>query len=249
MAHQRQDETKQPPPPPSTETTTTLVTTSDMYLSTHLIVPYFITAGGEIKRPEHLIAWWSRIFSFYVPDDKDRIELRSLCRLFRDALRPPPVWTTFPHPNYPTLNSLIDTLNEMYVSLPNIIWEECTAPSGTLVVGTEVRAKFVERWGTSIKDATIQKVNEDETFDVVFGDRRTRKNVPLNEIQIQNVSANDLLYRFHFHMCCTLFSLTRCSSFFAFFFYSLFHIMLILNRRKVSWQKRKRTKKSLSNLF
>ena len=100
--HQPQGETKQPPRPPSTETTTTLTTTSDMYLSTHLIVPYFITAGGEIKRPEHLIAWWSRIFSFlfvYVPDDKERIELRFLCRLFRDALKPPPLYTTFPHPN------------------------------------------------------------------------------------------------------------------------------------------------------
>jgi hypothetical protein len=83
-----------------------------MYISTHLIVPYFINAQGEIKRPEHLIAWWSRIFSFVVPDGKDRIELRSLCRLFRDALKPPPRWTTFPHPNYPTLNSFMDRLNE-----------------------------------------------------------------------------------------------------------------------------------------
>ena len=67
------------------ETTTTPTTTSNASLSTHLIVPYLITASGEIKRPEHLIAWWSRIFSFYVPDEKDRIELRFLCRLFRDA--------------------------------------------------------------------------------------------------------------------------------------------------------------------
>jgi len=112
MAHQRQDETKQPSPSPSNETTTTLTTTSDAYLSTHLIVPYFINAQGEIKRPEHLIAWWSRIFSFYVPDEKDRIPLRSLRRLFRGALKPPPRWTTFPHPNYPTLNELLDQLNE-----------------------------------------------------------------------------------------------------------------------------------------
>ena len=88
MAHQPQEETKQPPSP-STETATTLTTTSNAYLSTHLIAPYFITVGREIKRPEHLIAWWSRIFSFYVPDEKDRIELRFLCRLFRDALKPP----------------------------------------------------------------------------------------------------------------------------------------------------------------
>ena len=104
-----QDETKQPPPPPSTETYSTLTTTSNEYLSTHLIVPYFINAQGEIKRPEHLIAWWSRIFSFLcVLDDKDRIELRFLCRLFRDALKPPPLWTIFPHPNFSTLNGLMN---------------------------------------------------------------------------------------------------------------------------------------------
>ena len=143
MAHQRQDETKQPPPSPSTETDRTRTTTSDSYLSTHLIVPYFITAGGEIKRPEHLIAWWSRIFSFLcVPDDKDRIPLRSLCRLFRDSLKPLPLWTSFPHPKYPTLNRLMNKLNEMYAALPGIVWEVPTSLE-TLVVGmNKVRVKY-----------------------------------------------------------------------------------------------------------
>jgi hypothetical protein len=116
MAHQPQDETKQP------TLSSTLDTTSSSYLSTHLIVPYFITTNGEIKRPEHLIAWWSRIFSFvYVPDDIsiDHIHLRFLCRLFRDALKPPPsLYTIFPHPDYPTLNNLMDTLNSVYQKDP-----------------------------------------------------------------------------------------------------------------------------------
>jgi hypothetical protein len=192
MAHQRQDETKQPSPPPSTETTTTLTTSSDMYLSTHLIVPYFINAQGEIKRPEHLIAWWSRIFSFLflydVPDEKDHIPLRSLCRLFRDSLKPLPFWTSFPHPNFSTLNGLMNKLNEMYAALPDIVWEVPTSLLlETLVVGMKVRVKYGD---VSFKDATIQKVNENETFDIVFDDGNfgTRKNVPLNEIQIQNVS-------------------------------------------------------------
>ena len=134
---------KHEPPPSSNETQTTTST----YLSTHLIVPYFIAANGEIKRPEHLIAWWSRIFSFYVPDDKDRIELRFLCRLFRDALKPPPRWTTFPHPNYPTLNGLMNQLNAKYAAAADlIVWEQCTAP-GTLSLGMEVRAKIVNRRG------------------------------------------------------------------------------------------------------
>jgi len=191
MSNQPQDETKQPPPSPSTETTTT-VTTSNMYLSTHLIVPYFINAQGEIKRPEHLIAWWSRIFSFLflcVPDDNiERIELRSLCRLFRDALKPLPLWICFPHPNYPTLNDLMNKLNEMYAALPDIVWEVPTSLLlETLVVGMKVRVKYGD---VSFLDATIQKVNENETFDIVFDDVScgTKKDVPLNEIQIQNVS-------------------------------------------------------------
>ena len=187
MLNQPQDETKQPPPLPSSETTTT-VTTSNMYLSTHLIVPYFINAQGEIKRPEHLIAWWSRIFSFLcVPDDNiERIELRSLCRLFRDALKLLPLWTSFPHPNFPTLNGLMNKLNEMYAALPDIVWEVPTSLE-TLVVGMKVRVKYGD---VSFKDATIQKVNENETFDIVFDDVScgTKKDVPLNEIQIQNVS-------------------------------------------------------------
>ena len=87
----------------------------------------------------------------------------------------------------------MDKLNEMYAALSDlIVWEECTAPAGTLVVGTKVRAKFVDwRGDTSFKDATIQKVNEDDTFDIVFGNVcsiQSRKNVPLNEIQSPNVS-------------------------------------------------------------
>jgi hypothetical protein len=87
-----------------------------------------------------------------------------------------------------------------------IVWEDCTAP-GALVVGTEVRAvKYVgdeysddddddDETEEEFDDATIQKVNDGETFDVFFDGfhSKTRKNVPLNEIQIPNVSANDLL--------------------------------------------------------
>ena len=175
-----------PPPPPPTSTITPLT-----YLSTRLIVPYFITTNGTIKRPEHLIAWWSRIFSFYVPDDKDLIELRSLCRLFRDSLKPLPLWTIFPHPNFPTLNGLMNKLNELYAALPGIVWEVSTSLETqveTLVaVGMKVRVKYGV---DECEDATIQTVNEDETFDIVFDDGHfgSRKNVPLNETRIQNVS-------------------------------------------------------------
>ena len=56
-----------------------------------------------------------------------------------------------------------------------------------IVVGMKVRVKYD---GDECEDATIQTVNVNETYDIVFddGDIGTRKNVPLNEIQIQNVS-------------------------------------------------------------
>jgi hypothetical protein len=147
MAHQPQDETEQPPPPPSTETQPTPTTTSDMYLSTHLIVPYFITVGGEIKRPEHLIAWWSRIFSFYVPDEIDCIRLRFLCRLFRDALKPPPkgMFTTFPHLNHASLGSLVVRCHALYVKDPKRAPTVVFIASGTFSNSRTVTIKYPMR--------------------------------------------------------------------------------------------------------
>ena len=58
----------------------------------------------------------------------------------------------------------------------------------SLVAGMKVRVKYGD--AVSFLDATIQKVNVDETFDIVFDDSYfgSRKNVPLNETRIQNVS-------------------------------------------------------------
>mgnify|MGYP006157488101 CR=1 FL=1 len=76
----------------------------------------------------------------------------------------------------------------------------CDLPQA-LVVGLGIRVKYVDNEYSDddddddddedeFEDATIQKVNEDETFDIVFDedDDETRKNVPFYEIQIQNVS-------------------------------------------------------------
>jgi hypothetical protein len=133
-----------------------------------------------------------------------------------EMLMPIPTYTWFPHRNYSTLKELMDKLNEEYAALSDlIVWEVCAAPE-TLSVGMKCQATFVNEYDSdsddddgTFKDATIEKVNgwwytkergrrlrKSSTFDVVFDDEvfETRKNVPLNEIQIQNVSANDLLW-------------------------------------------------------
>ena len=60
------------------------------------------------------LTWLKMIFSFLGPNTKDTHHLRCFCRLFRNALKPLPLWTSFPHPKYPTLNCLIDRLNDVY---------------------------------------------------------------------------------------------------------------------------------------
>ena len=156
---------------------------------------------------------WVLIYAFLDLSYADRIEMRCLCRLFHKVeklltlnkhgfkLMPIPIWTSFPHPNYPTLNGLMNELNDMYAALPSE-WEECTVP-GKLVLGLSVRVKYVDdeysddddddddddETDEEFEDATIEKVNDDETFDIVFDNDYygARKNVSGNEIQIQNV--------------------------------------------------------------
>jgi hypothetical protein len=83
--------------------------------SKKLIKTYFITATGQIKRPEHHIYWWRCIFSYLNVSDYDRLRLRLLCRLFRDSLHPPPsgTYTVFPHPLHTSLHSLIESLRDI----------------------------------------------------------------------------------------------------------------------------------------
>ena len=55
-------------------------------LARRLLPPYFVNPQGVIKRPEHLIAFWGRIFSILGPSPFENLRLRWICRMFRDAL-------------------------------------------------------------------------------------------------------------------------------------------------------------------
>jgi hypothetical protein len=96
-------------------------------------------------------------------------------------------------------------LNRSHAALPEIVWEECTAAAaaGTFSVGTEVRARFVNTTtGKTLKNlypgkiAQIKNDDSEITFDIDYDDGDTRKNVPLNEIQIKNVSCSFVVYRY-----------------------------------------------------
>ena len=55
-----------------------------------------------------------RILSFHkTRNPKEYINLRCSSKLFHSVLRPPPLWTSFPHSNYATLQSFLDRLEEL----------------------------------------------------------------------------------------------------------------------------------------
>ena len=80
--------------------------------------------GAKLIHPaatkEHLTAtdlgWWELIFSYLHFNEFERLSVRNLCRLFHTVLAGPTcagVYTIFPHPNHPSLNSLMNRLHVM----------------------------------------------------------------------------------------------------------------------------------------
>ena len=79
-----------------------------------------MTALLRIVKHGYSLSWFKhRVFPYLGPNQKEIIQLRSYCKLFRDALTPPTLWTTFPHPNYPTLDELMNKLNCVYEEDPS----------------------------------------------------------------------------------------------------------------------------------
>jgi hypothetical protein len=75
------------------------------------VVKQLLSIGIETS-----VGAFSLIFSFlHFPGDYKCFLLRRICKTFSHVLKPPSsLWTSFPHPNYSTLNALMDKLNEVY---------------------------------------------------------------------------------------------------------------------------------------
>jgi hypothetical protein len=73
----------------------------------------YVTSGGL----------FTIIFSFLdIPENYERFLLRRMCRAFRLVLKatlPSRMFKTFPHPNYPTLDGLVEALNRVYRNDPS----------------------------------------------------------------------------------------------------------------------------------
>ena len=68
---------------------------------------------GKQQRLPSLKVLWVRIFSYSGPTEKETLSLRHLCKLFSQALKPLPCWTSYPHPKYSSLTGLFGRINEL----------------------------------------------------------------------------------------------------------------------------------------
>ena len=130
-------------------------------LATKLLHP---VAANE-PPPYELIAWWKVIFSYLDIKQRDLLELSWMCRIFHDAIPGLPLFTSFPHPRYPTLKGLVDRLNHLgndYVEIK----------AAEISIGSKV---YIDRYG---KDHTITKINPDGTYNIT-----ERNNVPLTKLK------------------------------------------------------------------
>ena len=92
------------------------------YLSDRLIVECH---PGDGQEPLHLIKWWKRIFALVGPTHSERVRLRLLCNMFNASLPPGLgtgeykgcVYTEYPHPNHPSLESLIARCHELHARI------------------------------------------------------------------------------------------------------------------------------------
>jgi hypothetical protein len=77
---------------------------------------------GDGQEPLHLIKWWKRIFALVGSTHSERVHLRLLCNMFNASLPPGLgtgeykgcVYTECPHPNHPSLESLLHRCHQLY---------------------------------------------------------------------------------------------------------------------------------------
>ena len=64
----------------------------------------------------HRLTWFTYIFACLQPTKHENLQLRPLCKLFSEALKPLPCWTSFPHPEYSTLTALFARFDALSIS-------------------------------------------------------------------------------------------------------------------------------------
>jgi len=117
------------------------------------------------------IARWTLIFSFLHFNEFERLSVRSLCNFFRTVLPGPTcagVYTIFPHPNHPSLNSLMHRLNDMAL-VEGINVEHLFLANGVHVIQDEYYEYYRENVNMVCINFPISIIGESREHCIVMG--------------------------------------------------------------------------------
>ena len=150
--------------------------------STNSVVVFTDLLG--IVNHGYSLTWCKSIFSYLGPSEKETLQLRCYCKLFSKALKPLPCWTTFPHPNYSSLNRLFDRFTELLTSGSTNI------PKMLLIKNGIHEIKSYHGWKYSIAqvqiDIPIFIIGESREHCIVMG------GLKMNGSEEDDVSVRDL---------------------------------------------------------
>ena len=164
------------------------------------------------------LSWFKhRVFPYLGPKQEDIIQLRSYCKLFRDALKPPTLWTTFPHPNYPTLDELMNKLNRVHEEDPSKAPKIVFVMKGTfhIPVTKDVNGRDVN-YVTIGYPIMIIGAGQDKTiihggFNIQ-GTKEEGKNVVLKDMIMRSIGSGLLNENGLFFLCDRM-TFTQCGSY------------------------------------
>jgi len=183
------------------------------YLSDRLIVECH---PGDGQEPLHLIKWWKRIFALVGPTHSERVRLRLLCNMFNASLPPGLgtgeykgcVYTECPHPNHPSLGSLLRRCYELYLEDPT------RAP--TVIFIKEGDHEVDEDYLNIYYPLKIVGAGRDKTiihggFEMGFrGTKEEGKNVVLKDITITGANGDGLRAINGLSFLCKDMTFTQC---------------------------------------
>ena len=181
------------------------------YLSDRLIVECH---PGDGQEPLHLIKWWKRIFSLVGPTHSERVRLRLLCNMFNASLPPGLgtgeykgcVYTECPHPNHPSLESLIARCHQLYDEDP------AKAPTVLFIKEGEfdVNESYLEiNYAMKIIGAGRDKTTIRGGGFYIQGKKEKGKNVLLKDMTVSGASSHGLVASNGLSFLCTRMTFTH----------------------------------------
>ena len=180
------------------------------YLSDQLIVECH---PGDGQEPLHLIKWWTRIFALVGPTHSERVHLRLLCNMFNASLPPGLgtgeykgcVYTECPHPNYPSLESLIARCHQLYDEDPT------RAPTIIFIKEGEHEVEgiyLIINYPLKIVGAGRDKTSIHGVFDI-RGEKEEGTNVSLKDMTVSGASGHGLFAKDGLSFLCTRITFTH----------------------------------------